>query len=101
MIDLYSLVRQINIVAYNGRVIGRRSIPFDYEHVALDMNATNCSNGVRFILKSIKLNLLKLLLEVVTTLEIFNFSLLNSVSLLLISLFLFFIHLKVFIIKLL
>ena len=65
------------------------------------MNATNCSNSVRAIFESFKLNFLKLLLEIVAALEILNLCLLDSLSLLLISLLLLFIHLEVFIIKLL
>jgi hypothetical protein len=63
------------------------------------MNATNCSNSVRAIFESFKLNFLKLLLEIVAALEILNLCLLDSLSLLLISLLLLFIHLEVFIIK--
>ena len=99
MIYLNLFSWQVNIVADDGRVIRRRSIPLNYEHIAFDMNATNCGNCIRSILESVKLNLLKLLLKIVTTLEIFNLSLLDSLSLLLISLFLLFVHLEVFVIK--
>ena len=63
------------------------------------MNATNCCNSIRTILEIFKLNFLKLLLEIVATLEILNLCLLNSLSFLLIGFLLFFVHLEVFIIK--
>jgi len=99
MVNLDRFSWEVNIVGFDGRVIGRRSIPLYNKHISLNMNATNCSNSIRTILEIFKLNFLKLLLEIVATLEILNLCLLNSLSFLLIGLLLFFVHLEVFIIK--